>query len=85
MKTLIKSEECITDKEVADLYLRNPDVWVLLEALEKDKNAHAIKLKVVNYNKEKEVLRAYILDHDELDKMGTLIYFFTGHDGTCKF
>ena len=81
---LIRNGKEISNEEVAELYLVIPDVWVLLEPKEFDQSRHAIKLKVLKYDKEKEALRNYVMENDELLGSGSLIYFFSGHDGTCK-
>ena len=80
---ILDEKSAISDVQVADLYKKNPGVWVLLEALEKNEKGQATKLKVLKYHENKEVLRAYLLDHDTLEELGTLIYFFTGYDGKC--
>ena len=81
---LIRNETIISDEDVAQMYRSIPDVWVLLEPEERNENNYATKVKVLNYNKEKNALRNYVMENDELLGSGSLIYFFTGHDGTCR-
>ena len=78
---LINSGISITNEKVVDLYKQIPNNWVLLEPVEKRADNRITKVKIVKYDKDKEVLRNHLLEQDDFD---TLIYFFTGDDGTCK-
>lgn len=74
----------ISNNEVTELYKIIPDNWVLLEPVEfEEDNNRVTRVKVLKYNKDKEILRDHLLDQDEWEG-DTLIYFYTGHDGTCK-
>ncbi len=82
---LINTGKSISDKEVVNLYKIIPGEWVLLEPVEWKENKRAIRLKVLKYNKDKEVIRNEVMENDDWLGLGSLIYFFTGYDGTCKF
>lgn len=81
MDELINTGISISNNEVSELYKKIPNNWVLLEPVEFGEDNKATKVKILKYDKDKEVLRDYILDQDDLE---TLIYFYTGSDGTCK-
>ena len=82
---LIKTKKSISDKEVTELYKTIPGNWVLLEPVEWDENKRATRLKILKYDKEKDVIRNEVMENDNWLGLGSLIYFFTGFDGTCKF
>ena len=82
---LIKTKKSISDKEVIELYKTIPGNWVLLEPVKWDENKRATRLKILKYDKEKDVIRNEVMENDNWLGLGSLIYFFTGFDGTCKF
>ena len=84
LELIIKSGKGISDDEVAQLYKLIPGEWVLLEPIEWNEKKRATSVKILKYNEDKEILRDYVMENDDLLSMGTLIYFFTGYDGNCK-
>lgn len=74
-----------TRDEIAELYKALPNHWMLLEPVEKGKNGTTTKVKILNMDKDKDVLRDWLLDRDEWEDSTTLIYFFASTDGTCDF
>jgi len=81
---LINTDKSINNEEVCALYKTIPGEWVLLEPVEWNKNKKATRLKILTYGKDKEVIRNEVMENDEWLNLGSLIYFFTGYDGTCK-
>ena len=78
---LIDTGASITNFEVTELYKEIPNTWVLLEPIAFGKENKVTKVKILKYNTNKEVLRNHLLNQDDFN---TLIYFFTGYDGTCN-
>ncbi|MDH5474473.1 MAG: hypothetical protein OEX22_02160 [Cyclobacteriaceae bacterium] len=84
MDKLIDIGVIISDSEVTELYKIIPNAWVLLEPVEFGENKKAVKVKILKYNEDKEVLRDFVLDQDDWEGLHALIYFYTGNDGNCK-
>ena len=84
MEALIRSRASISNDEVADLYKTIPNMWVLLKPIEMGENNRAIKVEILSYNDNKDVLRDQVMENDNWLGLGSLIYFFTGSDGTCN-
>jgi len=74
----------VGEKEIIQLYKTIPGEWVLLEPVEWNKNKRATRLKILKYNKDKEEIRNAVMENDDWLGLGSLIFFFTGYDGTCK-
>ena len=81
---LIKNGKSVSDKEITQLYKTIPGIWVLLEPAEWNENKRATRLKILKYNEDKDVIRDEVMENDEWLSLGSLIYFFTGFDGTCE-
>ena len=82
--TLTEKGTVLSDAEVAELYHKDPGVWVLLEILKKDEKGRAVLLRSVRFSQNKEELRNFVLNKDEWGDEERLMYFFTGFDGTCE-
>ena len=81
---LVENGASVSDKEVQQLYTIIPGVWVLLKPIEWNENKGATRLIILKYHKDKEVIREEVSENDDWLGLGSLIYFFTGYDGTCK-
>ncbi len=80
----VNTGEVLSNAEVSDLFKKLPGHWVLLLPVEFDENKRPISLKILKYDKDKEVLRDFLMDQEDWDDSESLIYFFTGYDGSCK-
>lgn len=81
---LVKNGKSVSDEEITQLYKMIPGNWVLLEPTEWNENNIATRLRILKYNKNKDAIRDEVMENDEWLSLGSLIYFFTGFDGTCK-
>ena len=73
----------VTAAEVAEFYKQYPGFWFLLEVLEISKDGKAERMRVVRYNKNKDVLREYILE-ESVDMNSKYIFVFASPDGRCE-
>jgi predicted metal-binding protein len=72
----------VTADEVAEFYKRYPDFWFLLEVLKTSANGKAKLMRVAGYDKNKDVLREYLLEaHTDLDSKYIFVYAYP--DGKC--
>jgi hypothetical protein len=83
IEQIISKRKKLSDEEISQLYLKVPNVWVLLEPVRYGNDNRAKELIVLEYNKEKDVLRDFVMNMDDWDNASSLIYFYTGDDGTC--
>ncbi|HEY5691494.1 MAG TPA: hypothetical protein VIS49_08565 [Cyclobacteriaceae bacterium] len=75
-------EKEVLASEVAFFYKDYPSYWFLLEVLDKDENGKAVLMRVIDYNKNKDVLRDYLLD--ELSGTNSqYIFVYAYPDGKC--
>jgi hypothetical protein len=81
---LVKTGEILSNAEVTDLYKKIPGHWVLLLPMGYDKKKIANRLKILKFDRDKEILRDFLMDQEDWEDAASLIYFFTGYDGTCK-
>jgi len=72
----------VTANQVATFYKSYPGIWFLLEVIV-EKNKKAELLRVVGYDKNKDVLREYLLD-EKVDIHRKYIFVFASPDGKCE-
>ncbi len=75
--------EIVTATEVARFYRQYPGFWFLLEVLKLNDLKKAAVLRVVKYDKDKEVLREYLLD-ELTDLNSKYIFVYADPDGKCE-
>ena len=75
-------QKTVTSDEVAEFYKRFPAFWFLLEVLDTDANGKAARLRVINYNKNKDALRDYLLD-ESFSADSQYIFVYADPDGKC--
>ena len=73
----------VTANEVTEFYKQYPGFWFLLEVLEISKDGKAELMRVVSYNKNKDVLREYILE-ESVDMNSKYIFVYASPDGNCE-
>ncbi len=73
----------VTASEVAGFYKQYPGFWFLLEVLRTSENGKAELMKLLKYDKQKEVLRDYLLEV-ETDMSRKFIFVYASPDGKCE-
>ena len=72
----------VTADEVKHFYQDHPSYWFLLEVQKIDEQGKAQQMRVVGYDKDKEVLREQLFD--EMDRgHGKFIFVYARPDGIC--
>lgn len=73
----------VTADEVAEFYKSYPTYWFLLEVLKTDDFGKAISMRVMDYNKNKDVLRELLLEEPS-EANSKYIFVYADPDGKCK-
>ena len=74
----------LSDVQISRLYQKIPNTWVLLEPLVFNRDNRATSLKILSFDHNKDKLRDLLLENDDWISKKSLLYFFTGNDGTCS-
>lgn len=73
----------VTASEVMEFYKHYPGFWFLLEVLELSKDGKAELMRIVGFDKNKDVLREHLLE--ERGNMNSKhIFVFASPDGKCE-
>jgi hypothetical protein len=72
----------VSADEVRHFYMDHPTNWFLLEVQKIDEHGQAKQMRVVGYDRDKEVLREQLFD--EMDRgHSKFIFVYANPDGTC--
>lgn len=72
-------------REMAQLYQKHPNEWLLLEILETNKAGRAERLRLVKYAKDKNDLYDYLMDEaEDWNWNRNFIFVYSDPDKECE-
>ena len=74
-----------TAREMAQLYQKHPNEWLLLEILETNKAGRAERLRLLNYSKNKDDLYDFLMDEvQDWDWSRNFIFVYSDPEKECE-